>query len=429
MRDLSRRRLLGLLAASAAAAAAAPLGALGGTLPPQGLRRNPATAFGLAPAGQTLRRRYAKLGQHFAFEYYPWYDTSPWRHWDQWERRPPLDIAATSLPVLGPYSSLDAVVLARHARWIAETGVGAINVSWWGRGGFEDRAVPLLMDVMRDHGLKVTFHLEPYANTRVLSYADDILYLVREYGDKRNWDAMLVLEDADGREGPVFKSFATILPFEVTDCKGRIRRVPLWAPVSTWREQTDTVRDALRRDFDRVLLLADSSALDRVRDSGFDGVALYDSYVRPPSWPALARACADFDLVFSFNINAGFDGIEPRTVEPDSCYAPLPFEPPADVDWRSLRGRERARLTAMGRIADSARTTIGLQVDPALANVASGEFLVYINSFNEWHEGTAFEPMKDYRSLSPAQRDTYHNPLDGDYRLNALTELLKPLLG
>ncbi len=79
---------------------------------------------------------------------------------------------------------------------------------------------------------------------------------------------MLVLADADGREGPVFKSFATILPFEVTDCKGRTSQVPLWAPVSTWREQTDTVREALRRDFDRVLLLADSSDLDRVARLG-----------------------------------------------------------------------------------------------------------------------------------------------------------------
>ena len=54
---------------------------------------------------------------------------------------------------------------------------------------------------------------------------------------------------------------------------------------------------------------------------------------------------------------------------------------------------------------------------------------MYINSFNEWHEGTAFEPMKDYRAMTAAERETYHNPLDGDYRLAALTRLLKPLLG
>ena len=420
--------MLGLLAASAASA---PLGALAGTLmPPLGtLRRPPASGFDWIEAGRQLRRRHPNLSQHFAFEYYPWYRTTPWRHWDQWDRQPPHDIAATSLPRLGPYDSLDPRVLERHARWIADSGVGAINVSWWGRGSHEDQAVPLLMDVMHDHGLKVTFHLEPYANTRARSYADDVLYLIREYGDKRRWDAQLVLADTDGREGPVFKSFATILPFEVTDCHGRTTQVSLWAPVATWRAQTDTVRETLRHDFDRVLLLADSSDLSRVGPSGFDGAALYDSFVRPPTWPALARLYTDHELLFSFNINPGFDGIEPRTLEPDSCYSPLPFEPPADVEWRGLRGRERAAETALARITESAQTTIGLQIDPALTNARVGEFLVYINSFNEWHEGTAFEPMKDYRAMTAAERETYHNPIDGDYRLAALTRLLKPLLG
>lgn len=427
MPEISRRRLLGLLAASATAA---PLSARAETLlPPQDrLRRRPPVRFDWQAAGRLLRRRYSNLKRHVVFEYYPWYGTAPWRHWDQWDRRPPADIAATSVPLLGPYSSLDPRVLERHARWIAGTGAGSINVSWWGQGGYEDKAIPLLMDVMRDHGLKVAFHVEPYKNTRVQSYADDLLYLVREYGEKRRWDAMLILEDADGREGPVFKSFATILPSEVTDCKGRTTQAPLWAPVSAWRQQTDAVRDALRRDFDRVLLLADSSDLSRVRASGFDGVALYDNYVRPNTWMALARACTDVDLVFSFNINAGFDRIEPRTFDPDGCYSPLPFEPPANVDWRSMRGRDRARQAARARIVESAQTTVGLQIDPALSNFDDGVFLVYINSFNEWHEGTAFEPMKDYRALTQPERDTYHNPLDGDYRLEALTKMLSPLL-
>jgi hypothetical protein len=420
----------------AATAAAGPLSAVGPAqaapplMPPQGaLRRNPAAAFDWREAGQRLRRRHPNLSRHLAFEYYPWYDTNPWRHWDQWQRTPPGDIAASSYPELGPYSSIDARVVERHARWIAESGVGTVNLSWWGRASFENRAVPLIMDVMADHGLKVAFHLEPYTDDRAYSYAEDVLYLIREYGDARRWDAMLVLEDADGAEGPVFKSFATILPFEVTDCKGRTSRVPLWAPVSAWREETDLIRETVRRDFDHVRLLADSSDLGRVRDSGFDGIALYDNYVRPDTWTSLARACRDFNLLFSFNINAGFDGIEPRVIDPDGCYAPLPFEPPARVDWQSLRGRDRAKQAAQVRIADSARTTVGLQIDETLTNHREGTFLVYINSFNEWHEGTSFEPMKDYRALSPTDRDRYHNPLDGDYRLQTLRETLKPLVG
>ena len=88
------------------------------------------------------------------------YGTNPWKHWEGSGRTTPYDIAATSVPELGPYDSGNPRVLEQHARWIIESGAGAINVSWWGRGDYEDRLVPLLMDVMRDHGLKVTFHLE-----------------------------------------------------------------------------------------------------------------------------------------------------------------------------------------------------------------------------------------------------------------------------
>jgi hypothetical protein len=50
---------------------------------------------------------------------------------------------------------------------------------------------------------------------------------------------------------------------------------------------------------------------------------------------------------------------------------------------------------------------------------------VYLNSFNEWHEGDAFEPMKDAADLSPAENAVrYGNPERGDGRLQRLRELL-----
>ena len=120
-------------------------------------------------------------------------------------------MAATAVPALGAYDSRDTHVLEQHARWIVESGAGAIDVSWWGRGGYEEQSVPRLMDVMRDYGLKVTFQLEPYNNARTDRYAADILYLLTEYGDKRHWDCLLVLENADGTESPIFRAFATIM--------------------------------------------------------------------------------------------------------------------------------------------------------------------------------------------------------------------------
>jgi hypothetical protein len=53
-----------------------------------------------------------------------------------------------------------------------------------------------------------------------------------------------------------------------------------------------------------------------------------------------------------------------------------------------------------------------------------GFLLVYLNSFNEWHEGHAFEPMQDAAELTPDERALgYRNAERGDYRLRTLAEL------
>jgi Glycosyl hydrolase family 99 len=388
---------------------------------------SPSTPPGTAvrELGAGLRRRYPDLRRRFVFEYYPWYSVTPWRHWDQWDRHPPVDIAATSMPLLGPYDSRSAGIVEQHARWMAEAGVGAINISWWGRGSREDLAVPLIMDVMRDHDIHVTFHLEPYGADRIARYEQDILYLLREYGEKRHWDCFLLLGDARGNLGPVLKSFRTMVPRTSTDCHGVTRPIPDYVPDATWRRQTDAVRAVLREDFDRVVLLADVSDFRRMLSAGFDGMAIYDNFVLPSTWPSLASACSADDLVFSFNVNPGFDGIALRQVPPDSCYAPTPVTPAGTYDWSRAFDRDRAARRSEDRIVESLRMTLRLQTQPGSSNDRSGFFIVYVNSFNEWHEGHQFEPMKDAAALTDDERAIgYHNPSDGAYRLRALTGLL-----
>ena len=68
---------------------------------------------------------------------------------------------------------------------------------------------------------------------------------------------------------------------------------------------------------------------------------------------------------------------------------------------------------------------MSLQTETSSPDVRRGFFLVYINSFNEWHEGHQFEPMKDRGDLTSAERAYgYHNPGDGGYRLKALKRVL-----
>ncbi len=134
--------------------------------------------------------------------------------------------------------------------------------------------------------------------------------------------------------------------------------------------------------------------------------------------------------MFSFNVNPGFDGITPRQLDPDSCYRPPRFEPEAgELDWRRAEDRERAAALGRARVQESLETTVRLQTDPTLVNAQRGFFLVYVNSFNEWHEGHQFEPMKDWDALTPEERAVgYHNPADGATRARTLAGLLAPLL-
>ncbi len=399
--------------------------------PPPALPRpaSPPVVGQSLPAPRALRERFSDLRRHFVFEYYPWYGADPWRHWDQWERVPPHDLAATSVPKLGAYDSRDAAVLERHAEWIAESGAGAVNVSWWGPGSFEDRAVHLLMDVMRAHDLKVTFHLEPYADDRAARFADDVAYLVREYGERRGFDAFLVLRDEDGGEGPVFKGFRTILPERVVDCRERVREVPDYTPDDAWRRVTDGVRDRLRSSFDHVTLLADSLDFGRTPASGFDGIAIYDNFVGPETYLGHATEASTRALLYSFNANPGYDAIAPRTIE-DDCFQPPQFLPPTPgLDFATAEGRERAAERAAERLRESLAATLAVQQDPLLENARRGFLLVYLNSFNEWHEGHAIEPMKDHAELTAAERAFgYHNPERGDGRLQASKAALAPVL-
>jgi len=415
---LSRRAFLGHAGATSAGLLLYPAAAADS---------HPQVRTAIPPA--TLADTFAYLPRHFIFEYYPWYSTEPWQHWDAAGRRPPIDIATNYMPALGAYDSRSTRVIEQHARWIKQSGAGAINISWWGRGSSSDRAVPDIMDVMADYDIYVTFHIEPYGRSRASEFARDVEYLIRNYGQRRRWDCFLLLTNADGRSGPVFKSFSTIEGSQYTDCHGRTFPIPDWVRDVIWREQIDRIRAMFAADFDHVTLLADCSAVDRVIDAGFDGMAIYDNWVEPETWPVHARNFTGGGQLFSFNINCGFDAVVER-VPPDECYKPPPFAPGRGVyDWSRAEEREAAQRASSARIAESFAQTIATQTDPRFTNARRGFFLAYINSFNEWHEGTQFEPMKDRAALSGNERAIgYHNYDQGSYRLEQLRDLLASVL-
>jgi hypothetical protein len=383
----------------------------------------------LARMGRLLRDRHRDLRRHFVFEYYPWYATSPWRHWNEGGRIPPAELSASSLPFLGAYDSRSIAIIEQHARWMAEAGVGTVNLSWWGRGSFEDQATHVVMDVMRAFDIKVMFHLEPYSSQRGVRFADDVSYILREYGERRAWDTLLLLEDADGRAGPMFKLFVALLPPTSTNCLGVTTPIGIYVPDDVWRQQLERVRRDFAAEFDRITFVADSLDAPRTLITSFDAGAVGNPYIRPEQWPALTEPFDTRGIPFSFAVNAGFDALPPKTPPRDPCYGGPPvFEPELDVSWEDEASRERAHRLCEERIEASLLRTLAHQTNPRSANWQRGFLHVPVNSFNEWHEGTQFEPMKSFRDLAPSERRLYHNPLDGSYRLDQLRNLLQFVL-
>ena len=119
--------------------------------------------------------------------YYPWYGTpevyGKWRHYGKidFEKK---DIEGWShFPLYGVYDSRDPKLIERHFSEMKNSGIDGIVVSWWGIGGYEDSAVPLLLEKARDYGLKVSLYYEEVKGEDVYaSMLKDFRYIRDKYG-------------------------------------------------------------------------------------------------------------------------------------------------------------------------------------------------------------------------------------------------------
>ncbi len=274
--------------------------------------------------------------------YYPWYGSptvnGSYRHWQQGGRTPPDDVGANFYPTLGAYDSGDTAALDQHMAWVQRSGAGTIVTSWWGQGSYEDTLVPKILTAAAKYGIKVAWHLEPYANRTAASTVADIDYINSRYGSSPAF-----YRDAAHGNRSAFYVFESL---RITD----------------W-----TALDAVRGT---SIVLAQTTDTSKV--AHFGGMYTYDGIAgaTAPGWKNASDFCKANGLVWAPSVAPGY--LDDRAVPGNTT-------PTVDRDNGAAYDRQWGNALA-----------------PATGGAPTW---VSVTSFNEWHEGSILEPA---RSNPPA---------------------------
>ena len=303
--------------------------------PPQPAAEAPATG------------RYPRL---VLANYFAWYDHATWDSCAVSDGDGPLE----------PYHSDDGGTFARHVRQAIDAGIDGFTLQWFAPGERTDRNLATLLAQSQATGFRSTViflrHIWPGSpGATQTTVGDAIAHLVATYGNHPNFLAV------DGRPVIVFAD---------------VYRVP--------REEGQTPQQAwgairARVDPDRRSLWI-AEGLDASYLDVFDGLYVYkithaaypDDYVKASRWAAgVRRAEAQFGQprLWMATISPGWDDLR-SGCQPDVRVPSAPHK----------RDREDGAYY---------RATFD-------AAMGSDPDWIWINSFNEWIEGTYIEPGRRY---------------------------------
>lgn len=306
--------------------------------------------------------------------YYPWYSNpkidghySHWNHpilphWDkevdkQYDKtphQPPNDIGSNFYPELGPYSSKDPKIIAKHFQQLVDAGIGTIVVSYYPVGAADDNGKPwdevyhLLLDQAVAFGIKVTFHIEPYKNRNENTVRNDIVHIIDTYGHHK---AFYKYKIKDNALVPLFYIYDSYLT-----------KPEKWARVLK-PDGPNTIRGS-KYDAVMIGLLVELHHTSYASLGGFDGLYTYfatDGFTYGSTWN-------------------NWRTISSRAVEMNFMH--IPSVGPGYIDtnirpWNAENTRERYNGQYYKNSWQAA-----LHVSPKI---------ISITSFNEWHEGTQIE--------------------------------------
>ncbi|RLF40112.1 MAG: hypothetical protein DRN12_06060, partial [Thermoplasmata archaeon] len=266
--------------------------------------------------------------------YYVWYKNDGIRRY--W----PLRTAYH--PLLGGYNSSDPEVITQHIRWAKEIGLDGFIVSWWGINSFTDNNLKKVIEIANREDLTITVY---YETTKTQGKPDeeakneiieDITYIIDTYSNE-----------------PCFLWFKN---------KPVIFIYALWTHA---REFWEEVLGELREQVD-VFLVGDGKPNEY---PSFDGYHFYN----PKDIP-LDELLEDYNRFKEFY--------------PDKLLAGTVIPGFDNRKSKRIKGEQGSYTPRHG----------GRTYDEFWEIALEGEVnWVLITTWNEWWEGTAIEPSREYK--------------------------------
>lgn len=312
--------------------------------------------------------------------YYPWYYND--FHGRQYLRE---HLVPKQLPELGEYNDRHEAVINQHLKWSRDAGINFWSASWWGPGSRED--VTLLNHIFPNPNLgslKIAIHYETVGRTDDFQdysrLGPDITYLANNYFGHPNYLKI------DGK--PVVIVYLTrVLSYRGTlQSSLLVKRQAATAAGYELYIMGDQVFGSPPGSAGDIALLDGIINYDvygSMGATGYAGQAKVDAYYAAQAgWKALA------DSVGTDYAPAVSPGFNDRGVR--SGHAPL--------------SRKLTQNDAFGSLFRAMLQRAKTLTDPDIGH------MILVTSWNEWHEDTQIEPVKE---ASPTSVD--NSPSGTDY--------------
>jgi len=322
---------------------------------------------------------------HWNHEYLPHWTKEVNERFPKGKHEPPNDIGANYYPALDPYSSRDTKVIDNHMTQLVKAHVGVIIVSWYhpvradGQGRSPDPIINTLLDACSRHGLKLSFHLEPFPNRTPQNVRDDLVYIFEQYGDH---PALYRVETERGKLPMFYLYDSYIIP------------APDWAQLLSQHGKI-TVRGT---PYDAIYigLLVEQKHKNEIIQGGFDGFYTYFAS-NGFTYGSTINFWKDLNEFATTNQNIN-DYIN---LNDNTNLIFIPSVGPGYMDTRV-----RAWNDQNTKHRDNGR----YYTESFHAAIESGSDLISITSFNEWHEGSQIEEAIPYSYLD--KKNNRFNYLD-----------------